>query len=129
MGKTVIGDNIRLFRNCVELTQKQLGDLVGVSPEVIDQYERGEKTPRATMLRSMGQVFCIPVEEFLSDGESTDLYRRSKRDMDTKLDKLETNHFGQEEELISCFKQLNGLGQQEAIKRLQELTEIPKYTQ
>jgi transcriptional regulator with XRE-family HTH domain len=40
-----IGENIRKYRNRLNLTQDELADKVGVTWEMISRYERGESSP------------------------------------------------------------------------------------
>lgn len=69
MCKSVIGNNIRLFRINKGFTQKQLGEMLEISDVMVGQYERGTRTPKTPMLQKMAKIFGVSVEDFLLDGD------------------------------------------------------------
>ncbi len=55
-------EKIRIQRN---LTQKQLGDLLGVSDNTISQWETGSRQPRADMIKRLAHVLICTADELL----------------------------------------------------------------
>ena len=128
-----------------------------VSPAIIAQYENGNRNPRKSTIEELGKALHLSVhytpagDAFFLDNVSNGMDLKS----DTysvifnqeqlsltedksfagyaddpnfqSLIKTENELNGQEHELLRCFSQLNYLGQQEAIKRIKELTLLDHY--
>ncbi len=62
-----IGENIKRIRQSTNVTQKQLGELVGVDQSMICQIERGTKTPNMALWKQIADVFGCSVEKFYED--------------------------------------------------------------
>lgn len=58
-----IGERIRFFRKQRNLTQKQLGRLIGFSEQTADvrlaQYESGERNPKAALIAKIASVLDV----------------------------------------------------------------------
>ncbi len=61
------GKKIRTLRKDLSLTQKQLGDISGISQEQIARYERGSSMPTAKALKKIADGLKIPVDFFESE--------------------------------------------------------------
>ena len=61
-----IGENIRKYRNRLDLTQDQLADRVGVTWEMISRYERGESSPM-NKLDKLSKALGISVTDLIDD--------------------------------------------------------------
>ena len=57
-----VGENIRRIRISRGYTQKQLGDLVGVSEAYIRAYEKGRRNPKPKSLQKIAEALCINPE-------------------------------------------------------------------
>ncbi len=55
---------IRLARISYEITQKELGELLNVSQDVVSRLERGETVPDALMLKAISRVLEQPMHYF-----------------------------------------------------------------
>lgn len=64
-----IGENIRKYRNRLDLTQDQLADKIGVTWEMVSRYERGESSPMNKLDR-LAQALSIPVTTLIDDNVS-----------------------------------------------------------
>lgn len=131
-----IGKNIKKLRTEKKLTQKQLSELTGISEVMISQYERGIRTPKnknllklACILDKSGQKlldedlpFCLMLpDENIEEVKNSSIYLNVEHVSIKELDFYEN-------ELITNYRQLNEAGKKEASKRIEELTEITKYT-
>lgn len=58
-----LGKQIREIRKKRKLTQKALGDKLGLSESTISKYESNTATPSLDTLRSMSAIFQIPLDE------------------------------------------------------------------
>lgn len=63
------GEKIREARKRVNLTQKQLGELIGVSGAMIGQYETGIRNPKTETLKKLAKPLCISWFELYGDSK------------------------------------------------------------
>ena len=59
------GEKLTALRKEKKMTRQQLGDLCGIAPSTILNYEKGTRIPYADTAVKMAQVFDISVEELL----------------------------------------------------------------
>ncbi len=71
-------------------TQKELGELVGISEVMIGQYERGVRTPKIEMRKKLANALDVKLNYFLSNTEYTD--EVLAQTIDTGIDELEFEH-------------------------------------
>lgn len=103
-----IGDRIKAAREKAQMTQSELGNRTGVSGVSIMRYEKNQRQPRLEQLYAIADALNIPIEDLFGiDPENRVV---------TPADKL-----------LMFFDDLNADGQQKAIERVYELTEIPRY--
>ena len=57
-----VGENIRRIRQERNLTQKQLGELLGASEAYIRAYESGRRNPKLKSLESLAKALSVNVE-------------------------------------------------------------------
>ena len=55
--------NIRELRESRNISQKELGELVGVSRQTINYIELGKTSPKITVALKIAKIFNTPVEE------------------------------------------------------------------
>jgi putative transcriptional regulator len=55
--------NIRKLREIRNMSQKELGERVGVSRQTINYIELGKTSPKITVALRIAKVFNIPVEQ------------------------------------------------------------------
>ena len=65
-----IGERIKSLRKDSGLTQKQLGEKIGISEFSVRKYESGDRTPSTTTLKVIGRIFNLDVNDPLFDGMS-----------------------------------------------------------
>jgi len=61
-----VGERIKIARQCRNLTQKELGDRVGLSDDRIRHYEINKRTPREDWLKKIAAALDFPIEFFAS---------------------------------------------------------------
>lgn len=61
------GEKLRILRNQKGLTQKQLGDMLGVSRVYIVQLEQRQKLPNAIMILKIADIFDICIDKLMRD--------------------------------------------------------------
>jgi transcriptional regulator with XRE-family HTH domain len=125
-----VGKRLRLRRTLLGMSQERLGELLGLTFQQVQKYERGANRIGSSRLFELGQILDVPVSFFFDDlAESGLLAQRGHRmpglaeegsrfqhevdDEDLPLDKRETL------ELIRAYYRI---GDPAVRKRLFELT-------
>ena len=142
-----IGERIRTARKRAGLTQAQLSEKSGVAAISIHQYEAGKRKPRLEQLIRISSALNIDMidltglESEMSEyrivlteaGSLSDSKSYNVREIYNLLSDNEKAEFWDRlmeplhTQLNEAFDRLNANGQQEALKRVRELTEIPRY--
>lgn len=144
----MVDNYIRKKRIEKGLTQKDLADKLNVTQGQISQWEHS-RTVRVTTLERIAAVLECDVAELISVATLIDLElsdediariqqaaksenRRVPTSEELKKPQPVANDYSEawsEDELLESFFQLNDMGKHEAIKRVEELTLIKKYTE
>jgi transcriptional regulator with XRE-family HTH domain len=68
-----VGSRIRLRRNMLGVSQEKLGELLGITFQQIQKYEKGSNRVGASRLQAISSILNVPVSFFFEDapGEST----------------------------------------------------------
>lgn len=66
--KYKIGENIKKFREDMNITQKQLAEMIDVSQPLIWYYENDQKVPNVYIADKLAKIFNISIKE-LMDGK------------------------------------------------------------
>lgn len=139
-----IGEKIRKIRKENGLTQKQLGEKLGVSYQMIAQYENGKRNPKIDTIEKIADALEVSKNSFydnftqLEKGEmvKSDLIDIIKKlnleveritDKDGNIEKALTKSVEKKREYICLYDQLNSNGQDKAIEQVELLTKIPEY--
>jgi transcriptional regulator with XRE-family HTH domain len=64
---THVGARMRLRRSLLGMSQERLGDLIGLSFQQVQKYERGGNRISASRLFDLAQVLDVPVGYFFDD--------------------------------------------------------------
>lgn len=127
-----IGSNIKQLRIEKKLTQKKLSELTGISEVMISQYERGVRIPKNKNLRKLASILDMSGNRLLNmdlpfdlvgPEDNPDHYRTPIKE----ISNVQLELF--EHKLLGNYRLLNEDGKKEANKRVEELTEISRYTQ
>ena len=121
-----IGQRIKEARIKAKLSQKELANRLGVSASLIGQYENHVRVPKYETQKKIANalgvdpyvIFNDSQRELFIEGEASVLMANLKQGY---------SFSDCEVKLINAFTLLNEDGQQKAIERVEELTEIPKY--
>ncbi len=123
-----VGEHIKKARQEKGLSQKALGQLLEVSQQHIAQYEGGKRTPKLETIQKLATALEVSLFDLVDKEEfdkaiHIETKSRIKRQIDNGI--ITTLPSG----LLDNYSKLNDTGKREADKRVQELTEIPRYTQ
>ncbi len=147
-----VGENIRAIRKRKGLTQKALGELLGVSQATVGQYETNKNPPKIETLQKIANKLGASVFELLGteqklrdemkdiqkciefikteDGISEDERASWLSDQEYLLQSVQDNlavlktdgRDVLEEQLIKNFRKLNNLGKTLAVNYIETLT-------
>ena len=149
------GELIKQARVTMRITQAELAKRLGVTPQAISQYERGIKNPKPATLKKIAAALGVEWYELISNSqdEQSEIAKEQMRqaigraaDIITKPCKYEISdeliedslkkvtisiptsyNSARLEKMIKDYGKLNDDGQQVAVERVHELTEIPRY--
>ena len=102
------GDKIKSARKAKKLTQRQFAELIGAKHNSISNWENNQNKPDPDTIERICGVLEITPSYLLGIGEEQTI---------SKMEKV----------LLDSYNKLNDIGKKEAIKRVSELAEIPKY--
>lgn len=128
------GENIKTIRQKQGLTQKQLGELCGIDEANIRKYENGKLEPSLTTIRKIASALGVYIGRLVDDwyihvDEVGDDFLSYANSYDDFLSGLQRQQKHEENLLLADYRKLNSDGQDEARKRVNELTQIQKYTE
>ena len=121
-----IGEKIKLSRTGRGLSQTQLETLCGLSPHSVSKYETGSITPKLETLEKISNALKIPlsvyldnIHDFKIEGADMSYSLAYDDDDDEKIPVLSRIKY--------LLRLLNITGQYEAVKRIEEMTELTKF--
>ena len=149
------GEKIKRIRKEKKLTQRELGiKLGGISQQQIGQWENGRSNPKYETLKKIANALEVPISflteytfwengnnyipvEWLNDKDYKPILDTLEKqyqmnlvsDKDILLPLEDACHQVYQNRLLSTFNKLNDIGKKIAIERVNELTEIPRYTE
>lgn len=112
-----IGERIKEVRIKKGLSQKELGKQLGVSQQMIGQYENPNSNLKTETVSRIAEALEVSTISLLL-GTPSEL-----------KEEFYSSQKNEEAELMENYNALNEAGRKEARKRVQELTEIPRYTE
>ena len=130
-----IGQRIRIARKKANMTQAQLAQKLDIPFQSISQWERDVRKPKFETLRKIAKEVNCPITDLLTEDDiplvrlGYDVGRQVGGDkwLEYLKNILGYSFSGAEQELVSLIAKLNDEGQQKAVERVEELSEIPKY--
>ena len=116
-----IGENIRRARKNAGLTQKELGEKLGISAAAVGQFEKKNSNLQNSTVQKIAAVLEISPLSLYDQGPAQNQLQRTL----TYAEHLSSR----ESRLLAYFHMLNSTGQQECMKRIKELTQLAEYRQ
>lgn len=107
--KKIFSQNLKKFMALNNKTQSDLINDLGFDKSAVSTWCNGTRLPRMDKVNTLAKYFNINRSDLIEDNP-----HKATPDSNIKI--------------MEIYNQLNALGKQEAEKRLQELTYIPKYT-
>lgn len=132
-----IGKNIKAIREKRGLSQRELDEKLGSTQQAIGQLENNKTSPRIETLDRVAAALNVTITDLIGSDllSLTEKGRQAKKLPDSVIDSLlsitdagkEAAESSKESLLILNYRKLNPEGKTEAVKRVEELTQIPKY--
>lgn len=63
----IVGQNIRKYRKMKKLSQKELGELVGVKHNTISHYEKGRNAPERNMIFAIARALGVRADDLFPE--------------------------------------------------------------
>lgn len=121
-----IGERIKAIRKQKKITQEQLASPLGLTTSAISKYEKGLVSPSWETLEKIAAFFDMTIEDLLYNVNALSYDPELRKNVAQTMQR--TAEDLPKTKLLSAFDKLNDEGQKTAIERVEELTEIPKYT-
>lgn len=103
------GSRIKMARERQNMTQKELAEKMGTTPQNISQYERGIRNPKLETREQFAKVLGVDAHWL-------------------EVGKYEDNSLsGEEQQLLRYFRIMSPEGQRVALERMDELSQHPRY--
>ena len=116
------GDRIRKARKAAKCTQEGLANALGLNRATISKYESGIITPTIDQFKTIAKTLNVDVYSLVDfETASTMLF--------DEINSKEEIYGAYYWPLLDAFLKLNNDGRQEAVKRIEELAELPRYKQ
>lgn len=130
-----LGYRIKSAREAAGMTQEQLGEKIGVTGVAIMRYEKSLREPRPSLLKAIAEALAVTPTYLLGYDQkivnpkqySAEELREIKDAAWASYEQYVEETAGGRAMLNAAFDRLNTAGQQKAVERVEELTEIPKY--
>ena len=130
---SAIGDKIKRVQKREMSYTKELGEKLGVSYQMIAQYESGKRSPKLGTLKKIADALDVPVSklmfyssivdesapEFITPNNNLDFLKKNKNTIETTDDNFM--------KLAESYHVLNKKGREKALDHVEMLTKIPEY--
>ena len=122
-----MADRIKERRKAMNMTQEELAERLGLQKSAIAKYENGrvQNIKRPTIAKMADILECSPAYLMALDEDAASGARPNHNPIATQPPALSP----EESALLEDYRVLNDTGQQEATKRVHELTLIPSYVE
>lgn len=149
------GDRIKEYRKLLKISQKELAERAGISLMSVRRYETNEREPRREVLDRIAYALNVDSSELYPpfalhhsrahavlnpiivddtvDPEWAQLHEKfnnstiTREELKRYVEIIRQTANGAGDRMEKAMMLLNPAGKQEAVKRVEELTEIPKY--
>lgn len=118
-----IGQRIKQARTKNGLTQKQLGEILGSTQQMMAQYESGKHIPKIDTLNRIADALNISISDLMG----SDLVSLTDSVIDLFSGSNDVKLLGDSTKIDELYFKLNDEGQEKAIAQVELLTKIPEY--
>jgi transcriptional regulator with XRE-family HTH domain len=86
-----VGSRIRMRRQLISMSQEKLGELLGITFQQVQKYEKGSNRISASRLFYTAKILGVPVQSFFEDlphTEETEGFKETKSEEDNVMSSL-----------------------------------------
>lgn len=123
MDEPTVASKIKQAREQAGLTQAQLAEKVGTTPQNISQYERGIRNPKIETIEKIAKSLNLKVQDFVQADEHLS---KAASEFSEAMD-LMMAAIREEQHLIYVYRSLNDDGQKKAMGLMEDLANVPYY--
>lgn len=110
------GKKVKEIRKSKGLSQRELGEKMGITQQTIAQYERAIEQPKLTTVRKLAEALDVPIGELVTDWAS---FSHEEIAMDWVAPS--------KNELLKHYQKLNTQGKRKVVDYAEDMANIPKY--
>lgn len=121
--KEIFAKNLNNLLDTYQKSQREVALAIQVSPQTFNTWCQAIAIPRMGKVQKLADYFRVPKSRLI-DSPSPLQERSVLADSAANPQRVLSSD---EESLLDGFGKLNRTGQKEALKRVQELAEIPRY--
>ena len=129
-----LGKKIKRYRTDANITQRKMAKLLGIPYSTYSNYENDNRTPDTDTLDKICDILHISMSDLIGPvvgpmgvDDTRDRVRELAYRPIIPFTPENMEAMAREHILITSFRKLNIAGQNEAAKRVEELTEISRY--
>lgn len=121
------GKKLKEIRTQKKISQRELGERLGVSQQTIAQYEHAINIPKLSTLQKFATALDVSVfsltQDTTTDYDLNELQqlKESMLNDSKSIEELKTNT------LLNYYIKLNSAGKDKALEQVELLTKIPEY--
>lgn len=124
-----MSDRIRYLREKANMTQEELGAIIGVQKSAIRKYEKGEvENIKRSSIEKMADAFNVSPSYLMGWDDKTQP-SESPQGYSLLTDSIRQYYGDEAVTMLPLFAQLNSDGKDKIINILKDLNELPKYTE
>lgn len=79
-----VGSRVRLRRNMAGMSQQRLGEMLGVTFQQVQKYEKGTNRIGASRLQRISEILDAPVSFFFQDGDTAGASRGMSKETESE---------------------------------------------
>lgn len=123
------GEKLKATREKQQLSQRQVGEKMGVTQQTVAQYEKAIEQPKMSTVRKLADALGVTISELVIDwssfspGEVWDDMESNEVDYAA----IDPRQASNDNRIVNHFHNLNYAGQEKAIEQVELLTKIPEY--
>ncbi len=130
-----IGENIKRIRKERNLTQKELGEKLGISQAAIGQFESNHSNLKSDTIKKIAEALECTEQEIFGYNDHVYALHKAIEERNALQNVNIEDDWGfldeiliSDTKLLSDFHKLNIYGKREALLRVSELKYVPRYT-
>ncbi|MBR5823773.1 MAG: helix-turn-helix transcriptional regulator [Paludibacteraceae bacterium] len=126
------GTKIKELRKAHDMTQSELGELLGVKKSAIQKYEAGEIVNlKLSIVKKLCEIFKVTSDYliFPEAEECDEKYNAKQLQLEIKvIEDIQALYGDQAVEILHNFTKLNDNGKNHALETIENLTLLEKYS-